>query len=141
MRHIQLNIASHREACLLFWTTSVGKLTSDLARTALLIIGYLPLRMESVRQMAGRSSRSMGRHRCKLVCCDSLLTKDQVEGRLEALDFEIVRQGMEVTRVMRGRRSSRIEVDRSLLIAFRSGWLMPFAHFKRHIPQNELMVF
>ena len=76
----------------------------------------------------------MGHHRCKLNCCDSMLTKDQVEGRPEALDFEIVRQEIDVTRVMRGRSRSGIEEDRSLLCAFRIGWLMPFAHLKRLIP-------
>ena len=37
-------------------------------KDSVVIVGYLPERMETLRQMAGRSSRTMGKHRVKLVC-------------------------------------------------------------------------
>ena len=38
------------------------------AKDAIVVIGYLPARMSQINQMAGRSSRKMALHRCKIVC-------------------------------------------------------------------------
>ena len=37
------------------------------------LIGFLPERLEAVKQMSGRSSRTMKKHFSKLVCIDKLL--------------------------------------------------------------------
>ena len=70
---------------------------------SVVVIGFLPSRMEQVRQMAGRISRSLGRHRFLIVYEQPQLTPDTLENRLSGLDFFSVKSGIWVTKVMRGR--------------------------------------
>ena len=59
------------------------------------LIGYKPARLDIVRQMAGRSSRSMGRHMSKVICSDKTLTSGCIEDNLRGRNFEFIKDGIE----------------------------------------------
>ena len=97
---------------------------------SVVVIGFLPSRMEQVRQMAGRISRSLCRDRFLIVCEQPHLTPDTLENRPSGLDFFSVKSGIRVTKVMRGRRRAAQTDDRSLHSVFKKGWLTDVGKLK-----------
>ena len=71
---------------------------------SLVLIGYLPKRLEIVKKRVGRSSRTMPVHHCKFFGIDPVLIDSCIEERLSALHFELLSRGIRVVRIMRVRR-------------------------------------
>ena len=111
------------------------------SQDSFVLIGFLPERLAVVHQMMGRSSRTMGRHRCKLVCTDKILTSDCVEDRIGALNFVFLKDGIRIAKVMRGRRRSKIKDDSVLEPAFKQGWRTQMSKIKKHIMPKDIAIF
>ena len=107
---------------------------------SLVIVGFKHSRILADCQMAGRSSRTMGFHRCVLICVDLIQTADIIEVPLNALDFEKLKVGMRIARVMCGRRRLGILRESKMTEAFRSGWLMPLTKLRKFMDNNQTLL-
>ena len=75
------------------------------------IIGFLPQKYDYVRQMIGRSSRTLGQHFAKLIAYDKKIPSEAVTDRLEFLNNVKMEDGLDIVKIMRGRRRSNIAND------------------------------
>ena len=61
------------------------------------VIGFLPSMYDSVLQMTGRSSRTMGNHRSKLIAIHGNLPSDGVEAHLKQTNTYNMEDGLEIS--------------------------------------------
>ena len=57
------------------------------------------------------------------------------------LDFELARQSIEVSTIIRGRRRLKVEEDKCLIGVLQKGWLVPLAKIKKKIDAKSLKLF
>ena len=105
------------------------------------LISFMPKRLAYVHQMMGRSSRTMGKNYCKLVCVDKILTNDRVEDRIRALNFVFLKDGLKIAKIMRGRRRKGLSDDALLMKAFKQGWRMNLSKIKKLFKPKDLILY
>lgn len=89
---------------------------------SLVIIGFIPDRLDNVRQMAGRSSRTLGVHSSRLIAQHTFLTSQSVQSHLTAMNEYNMEDGMRIAKIMRGRRRSNVTDDSVIMPFFAKGW-------------------
>ena len=92
-------------------------------KDSFVIIGFLPVTKDKMRQMVGRSSRTFGNHKSKLIAVHKTLTSGEVDRHLDSTNNISMFDGLDIAKVMRGRRRSQTPNDASILNIFKKGWL------------------
>jgi len=91
-------------------------------KDSFVIIGYIPVRLDIVSQMIGRSSRTMKIHQGKLIGVDKHLTAVSLVDKLKASNGYQMRDGIRVAKILIGQYLAGNEDDSKLAKALKNEW-------------------
>ena len=105
------------------------------------VIAFLPTMYDNVLQMTGRSSRTMGNHKSKLIAIHEKHLSEGIEDFLKSTNHYNIEDGLEVSSIMLGRRLSKENSDAPLLKAFKHGWKFPVKRIRTILGEQKVIEY